>query len=1015
MKQKNINNILNPSHFDRPAPFWSLNDKLNEKELRRQIREMAEKGWGSFIMHSRVGLVTEYLSEEWFSLICACCDEAKKNGIFAWLYDEDKWPSGFAGGLVPEKNADFRAQILVLRRPGEKTAVDITLQERKYCGISFEICSYLSPLDNPWFNGTCYTDLMNAEAVRYFLATTHELYKKYCGEYFGNIIPGIFTDEPCYIYRNLAWNMWIMVPWSSHLPDHFHSLNGYSIMPHLEKLFFNVDGYQKIRHDFYSSAVDLFKKSFTMQYHKWCTDNNLKLIGHFMSEDTLLFQTQWSGDVMAHYEYMDWPGIDLLGRTTKISGKFSHLVPVKQVSSAAVQLGKERALSEVFGCAGGQVSFFHRKWLADWQASLGIGFVNHHLTLYSMRGERKRDYPANFGYPQPWWEDEKEFGDYLGRLSAAVTAGTPHADILVLQPLSSVWCEYSPLTFTNDNYQLEHKYDAPFNQLSSLLMEKHFNFHYGNENLITSHGSVKGTLFTIGKCGYSAVVIPPAYTISKCSADLIEQFISKGGHCIFIKQFPLCIGGIQENRLFAGAHIAADIYAAIKMLEKKFHDRIRVTNLFSNKSASSVYVNTVHTKTSDYHFFSQTDENRTFPARIELGKYTDKPAAVCDLGTGGLYKLSDESTNINLEFAPAGSILIITGKDAEQARNRIPFYIQSGAYFRTDREIESAAVIENFSVKLLDYGVMLINDFSLHIGSSDTYTGPVCNSWHDIFYKLPDHTPFNAVYTFESEIYLENTYAVIECAYNLDAILFNGVPTAPMKKKNEDDVFDIAACWKDPNFIKVPLSAIQKGTNLLELRGKKINNITGPGSHRRVSDHLTHVPTEAEEVYLLGKFSLKEKEQGHFVIVPAHECNHRDITSSGQPFYAGRALFSADIVLPDKTGNYYLALPGAEIASAQIRVNDKYCGTVRWEPFQLDITRAVQCGTNHIEINAATTLVNLLGPNRRTGVKSETGIGPHSFTDMTRFQKKYELFPFGITRAVLCRENGSCSTWHKKK
>ena len=89
----------NPGKDWRGAPFWSWNDKLEEAELRRQIREMKKAGMGGFFMHSRVGLITEYLSKEWIKMIKACVAEAKKTGMNAWLYDEDRWPSGAAGGL----------------------------------------------------------------------------------------------------------------------------------------------------------------------------------------------------------------------------------------------------------------------------------------------------------------------------------------------------------------------------------------------------------------------------------------------------------------------------------------------------------------------------------------------------------------------------------------------------------------------------------------------------------------------------------------------------------------------------------------------------------------------------------------------------------------------------------------------------------------------------------------------------------------------------------------------------
>ena len=86
----------------RPIPFWSWNDKLEPGELRRQIGAMQNAGMGGFFMHARGGLETEYLSEEWFRAVEASVDEGKKRGMQAWYYDENGWPSGFAGGRLLE-------------------------------------------------------------------------------------------------------------------------------------------------------------------------------------------------------------------------------------------------------------------------------------------------------------------------------------------------------------------------------------------------------------------------------------------------------------------------------------------------------------------------------------------------------------------------------------------------------------------------------------------------------------------------------------------------------------------------------------------------------------------------------------------------------------------------------------------------------------------------------------------------------------------------------------------------
>ena len=104
-------------HLDRayrPLSFWFWNDRLESDELLRQIAELDEKGFGGFFMHSRPGIGTTYLSDEWMRCVRLCEEEAQKRGMQAWLYDEELWPSGGAGGLVPSADPSFRQKELVL-------------------------------------------------------------------------------------------------------------------------------------------------------------------------------------------------------------------------------------------------------------------------------------------------------------------------------------------------------------------------------------------------------------------------------------------------------------------------------------------------------------------------------------------------------------------------------------------------------------------------------------------------------------------------------------------------------------------------------------------------------------------------------------------------------------------------------------------------------------------------------------------------------------------------------------
>ncbi|MCD6384953.1 glycoside hydrolase, partial [Candidatus Sumerlaeota bacterium] len=448
----------------RSVAFWSWNDDLKPEELKRQIKLIKSGGWGGFFMHARLGLITRYLSSEWMECVRVCIEEAERSGLFAWLYDEYKWPSGFAGGIVPAQSEKFRLKALVLlqmknakskiRNQETTLTTNPTCKEENLIGIEEktnykflkaelhqgkELCFYVytSPPGESWFNGTCYVDLLNPETVKEFIKCTHQAYASRFSAHFCGRVPGIFTDEPSISFFTLPSPS---LPWTDEFPKRFMQENGYSILDHLTELFFDTGNFHKIRFDYWRTITHLFVESFTQQIYNWCEKNHLLLTGHFMKEDSILEQIQWIGSAMPHYEYMHQPGIDHLGRN--IQGNLT----AKQISSVAHQLGRERVLSEMFGCAGQNLSFKDRKWIVDWHFVHGINFVNPHLALYSMRGERKRDYPPNLFFQQPWWEYNKYLEDYIARLSYVLSQGERVVDILLLHPIGSGWSVYSPLS-----------------------------------------------------------------------------------------------------------------------------------------------------------------------------------------------------------------------------------------------------------------------------------------------------------------------------------------------------------------------------------------------------------------------------------------------------------------------------------------------------------------------------------------------------------------------------------------
>ncbi|MBA7578895.1 hypothetical protein ES708_20761 [subsurface metagenome] len=90
-----------PSSRYRSAPFWVWNDEMTENQIEEQLTDFKDKGIGGVFVHPRPGLITPYLSDRWFELFRYAVDQGKKLGMEIWIYDENSYPSGFAGGHVP--------------------------------------------------------------------------------------------------------------------------------------------------------------------------------------------------------------------------------------------------------------------------------------------------------------------------------------------------------------------------------------------------------------------------------------------------------------------------------------------------------------------------------------------------------------------------------------------------------------------------------------------------------------------------------------------------------------------------------------------------------------------------------------------------------------------------------------------------------------------------------------------------------------------------------------------------
>ncbi|MEK6570696.1 MAG: hypothetical protein AABZ61_04950, partial [Bacteroidota bacterium] len=211
--------FTNPPAEYRPMPLWVWNDELQWSRLKEQLTQFKRLGFGGVFVHPRPGLITEYLGEEWFDLWNRSLHYCKELRMQCNIYDENSYPSGFAGGHVPSVAPETTCQYVAMSFYSEKDRAPANvlaafrIQKKNGRIISVKDVKHFAPekrrngsplmvfqlrraAASPWTGDFPYTDLTNPQTVKAFIATTHERYRKLFAKEFGKTIKASFADEP---------------------------------------------------------------------------------------------------------------------------------------------------------------------------------------------------------------------------------------------------------------------------------------------------------------------------------------------------------------------------------------------------------------------------------------------------------------------------------------------------------------------------------------------------------------------------------------------------------------------------------------------------------------------------------------------------------------------------------------------------------------------------------------------------------------------------------------------------
>jgi hypothetical protein len=953
-----------PANAFRSVPFYSLNDDLNATELDRQLHIFKDGGFGGSFLHSRIGLLTEYLSEDWFKIMAAGVKSSQDLGMDAWFYDEDKWPSGFAGGLVPLKNEAFRARSLLrVKKDQPVAAPDAVLFE----DAAYKYVCHVDPLGNAWFNGTSWVDLMNPEMVKAFIDSSYVPYaQRFAGQ---SHVRGIFTDEPQISPRATSLPNAGVVSFSPVVLAAFKARTGTDLPPLLPSLFDTVGDWRRVRLDYYRTVAACFEAAFAKQIGDYCATNDLVWTGHYNGEDAPGVNMMNEGGLMQQVRHMQMPGIDALGL------HYNTLHCGKVMTSVANQYGKQRRLSELFGISGHNMTFEDRMWITGWHTLMGVNFMCPHLSLYSMKGERKRDYPPTISYQQPYWRYNKSFEDFSARLCTFATVGKTEAEICVLHPIESDYIEKAQGT--------SGARDAAFEKLLNTLMQTHRNLDLGDEQIISEIGKAENGRFVIGQMAYRIVVVPQMLTIRASTVTLLKHFASQGGTVLVAREFPQLVDGGENSADIPSLRAVASLVRDDDAWPAALNDKAPPAFTLRGTNAEKVWTHLRAVKNG--HTLQLSNTSRLETRALAL-RFTDREAQVAlwNPVNGQCLRLKPEADGAYaLAFAPAQTWIVTFGKVSDG----VTF---DGTYAVPGERREIAKLTHAWQGKRVDPNALTLDyaRYSKDNGATWSVPEPVLA----IYDRFAQSTPYNGPLQLKYETEIADVPAscklVVEQPGMYTSITVN----------NKRVSFDDSGFFTCFTFRTTDINGLlHSGRNEIVLALNYVSAIPASLNAR------ARYGTEIESIYLVGDFAVKavtsdkplattyRNEEGalppkpinsfkRFEIVKEGASFSGDLAQQGYPFYAGEFQLDGTLevgaLVPGK--RYLLTFPGFEAVVVNVTVNGQPCAPLFASPWEADVTAALKPGKNAVRVSLTNSLRNLMGPHHHKGGEL-TGVGPATF------------------------------------
>ncbi|MDO4576108.1 MAG: hypothetical protein Q4D98_12945 [Planctomycetia bacterium] len=485
--------------------------------------------------------------EEWAHFVEAV-RQAKANGLRVWIYDEDRYPSLAAGGLVLKENPRLEAKELVYDPTQENP---FTVRD----------CFEFTHASNNFAYIRRYPSMPNPDACRAFLRLTHENYKKHLGPELFDYVEAFFTDEPStnavctgLLLKKVRDGVRTIdtvdpqkkilpqVIWEDDFPEIYRQKYGEDLLACRQSLFTGDTPHdRKVRRQFWSMVAQRCIETYYGAIRDWCVANGKASSGHTLWEESLFAHVPLDGDKLAVLRTLNIPGMDFLNSDPEAAIHQGWRAATMSASASALT-GERRSFSEISDIN----TYFNGKpratapmmcAAAAWQAAFGIT----EFTLYYQITDRT---PADY----------RQYCDFVGRVNAILRKAQFTKDVVVLYPIRNLQENYIPqgqtLTLKVCTDTMRKICDS-YNAIGKKLVQSQTPFLLAEETDFPA--LLAGKLGGLNRP--RVVILPDGCDLLPESQKILDAFVQSGGKVFYGDYTPESVLTPANEKIIRGTFL----------------------------------------------------------------------------------------------------------------------------------------------------------------------------------------------------------------------------------------------------------------------------------------------------------------------------------------------------------------------------------------------------------------------------------------------------------------------------